>query len=382
MNTLKTVVGSAILAASLTALADGGFGLWRVSVGGAFNSCVSASLNPRNIPVAAPAYQVPAGMRSSKEAQKLEWDGGAYIRPDGDGDPTDPYGTTQAWRLPRDAYDRAANRFTLENDYQDITSAHGESGSWDSSDPMQFGISIEASRTLWESDRATCGRWGHWGVDFAAAFSYFFQRDVYSASGSSWHEDTVESGTYRTVVDPYDAMDDYLNGDMTPVQPGLYGGNADPEGMSPSLVWGGIGTPTLVGAPLRTTYASGTASYHASGDYRELEMLFMARPWYEIFDWWRVFGEVGLGVSWGCYSHDFAMALMDGSHRSSSEDFDDWSVYGVAGLGTIFRLWDFDLSVDFLARFLRDDVDVNGRYVQGEIERSNWMLRVMLGYEF
>ena len=54
----------------------------------------------------------------------------------------------------------------------------------------------------------------------------------------------------------------------------------------------------------------------------------------------------------------------------------------MVGLGTAFRYGNWDLGVDFLARFLRRDFDVDGRYVKGTIERCPWGFRVMLGYSF
>ena len=48
----------------------------------------------------------------------------------------------------------------------------------------------------------------------------------------------------------------------------------------------------------------------------------------------------------------------------------------------MFRLWQFDLSIDFLGRFLNDDLDCNGKYCSGSIEKSDWLMRVMVGWEF
>ena len=36
----------------------------------------------------------------------------------------------------------------------------------------------------------------------------------------------------------------------------------------------------------------------------------------------------------------------------------------------------------FLARFLNDDLDCNGKDCSGSIEKSDWLMRVMVGWEF
>lgn len=352
------------------------FGKWRIAVGGAFNGAVRSSVSPRNVYVPA-RYTLPAGTTTRAEAmsraQSGQYDGGGYIKADN----LNNGWNTENWKLPTSFYRPNAGdpegHFELENSYQEIVgSSVSRAGTSTSDDPYQFGISAEISREIWAHDE-----WGdnRWGVDFAAAFSYFFQRDVYHASGEATRTDTVLDGSIQTIVDDPDAMYDYENGTDTPVN-NMYGhGNATADFNSPALLWSNVKDPQDVGGTTRTV--SSMSGYTASGDYRELEMLFMFRPWYEITDWWRVFAQVGVGVSWGRFESRF-----NGTGVCTSESFDQWDVYGVAGVGTLFRYDIFSLSFDIFGRFLRDDMDVNGQYVHGSVSRADWGFRVMAGVEF
>jgi len=374
-------VSMALIAAEAESFADveltpaeeasprGLFGKWRIALGAAFNGRISANVGARNIPVPA-KYEVP--VRRSKQsawgrAKARTYDGGGYIAPDD----LDNGFDTENWGFPVSDY-QGNGKFVLNNSYEEVIGSAVNIGRRDDSDSEnQFGVSFEVSRGLYSSDNPE----HRWGVDLVAAFSYFFQRDAYRASGTVTRNDTVRDGKIQTeAVDP-DAMYDYDNGWDSPVN-GMYGyGNAVRSFVSPAFGWAGVGEPTDVGGPSHVV--SSSTGYNASGDYQELEMLFMLRPWYEITDWWRIFAEAGVGVSWGRFNTSFA-----GLGVSEDEDFSQWDCYGVAGLGTAFRYKDVDLAFDGLGRFLRDDLDVDGKHAKGTIDRADWGLRLMLGYSF
>ena len=364
------LVGAAMLATAAGEQERETFGKWRIGIGAAFNSRVSADLKMRNLPTPA-GYRIPSGSsRADALARALarRYDGGGFI----DDDSLDNGFDTENWKLPTTSY-KGNGHFVLDNAYQEVVgSSVGHAYRDDSENRHQFGISAEISRELWIHDEEDEHRWG---VDFAAAFSYFFARDIFDIRGSVTRTDTVRDGKIRTDVNDPDATFDYDQGWDSPVG-GMYGyGNSTRTWVNPALGYAGIGDPYDVGGP--THALSTTCRGAANGDYQELEMLFMFRPWYEITDWWRVFAQVGLGVSWGRFDTSFHSGGL-----SHDEDFSQWDCYGVAGLGTAFRYDDWTLGIDFLARFWRDDLDVNGRYVNGSIDRSDWGFRIMLGYEF
>jgi len=350
------------------------FGKWRVAVGAAFNAGVKADIGRPNMPLPAPttvSTTTTTKEEALRNAQAHQYDEGGYIGGDVDG----AWGTTD-WELPGSTYNNV-DTFTLHNAYRGAGGYAGSSA-WNdnSSSEMQYGLSFEVSRELWIHDEEDEHRWG---VDLAFAFSYFFSRDIYRANGYSSYVQQGPDGSYVTTVhDTHNTMYDYNNyGDNAyeghPYS-GMYGHGATADGFSPMLWWSDVGQPQDTGS------SGGAISYNkysASGDYQELEMLLMLRPWYEITDWWRVYAEIGLGVSWGNFESDFY-----GSGLDYSEDFSQWDCYGVAGLGTMFRYKMIDLSVDFLGRFLRDDMDVDGTYAKGSIQRSDWGFRVMVGVDF
>jgi len=364
------VACSALVAQANTEEQSDCFGKWRIAIGGAFNGGVSADLRTRNLPVPGPAYRVPADMSEEAawgRAENYEYDGGGYIRPDS----SDSW-RTQNWKLPESSY-RGNGRFELDNSYQSVIGSSVATERHDTSeDRNQFGISAEVSRELLLGNEEGEHQWG---VDAVAAFSYFFQREVYSEHGRVTRSDMVEHGVIRTIVDDPAATYEYDTGHDSPVG-GMYGhGNYNTAFGHPSLLWENVGSPFQI--PLGASPSSTAAGYSSWGDYQELEMLFLARPWFEITDWWRIFANIGVGVSWGRLDCEFRSEFIN-----ASEDFSQWDVYGVAGVGTIFRYKQFDISLDVLGRFLRDDMDINGHNVTGSLSRSDWGIRLMVGYEF
>ena len=368
---MNTVILSALLiplASSLIPLlaAEGGegsgFGAWRLSVGGALNGGVKANVRSTydyrglsTLPGARPTWNNTTG---------IDLGGGAYVNPNSD------YGVdgyTYNWQLPASAV-QPDGSVVYESTFTD-----GTAGDVKNDDQYQPGISVELSRTLWADEEAG------WGVDLALAVSYFFGNDIYSAHGTTTKYTTTIPGGAE--ADP--AVDPAYAPDPVADESGRlwYGGGRESFYGFGALNYQRFASGAVVPVPSVAGAAAGGSSFSASGDYSELEMMLMVRPWYEVTDWWRVFGEAGLALSRSEF--EFSYSAVGGNGRvSASEDFSEWRCYGVAGAGTMFRLGSFDLSVDFLGRFLNDDLDCNGRYSQGSVEKADWVLRVMAGFEF
>ena len=352
------------------------FQKWHLSVGGAFNGSVRARVGLRNLPEPR-AYAIPLGLTQA-EAER-----DALNRRYGEGfiadDDMTPYsGTTENWRLPVDSYDENLGQFKLRNPYEFIDEGPmiGHQGGDRSSDKCQYGASVELAHELWIRDENEEHRRG---IDFAAAFSFFFQRDIYRAQETVKSKTRVGESAYVTDVDARDTMFSYIE-ETDPAyrnyaQDGMYGMGSKVAIGNPALILDDIHPGDMEAPTYRDEIFE--KAYRSRGDYRELEMLFMFRPWYEIKDWWRVFAEVGVGVSWGRFD-----STVRGEGLFRKEHCSQWDCYGVAGLGTAFRYDDWTLGIDFLGRFLRDDFEVDGKYVDGEIRRADWGFRVMLGYEF
>ena len=127
---------------------------------------------------------------------------------------------------------------------------------------------------------------------------------------------------------------------------------------------------------------SASLRVNADGDYDEEELAFLVRPWFDVTEWFRVVGTVGVGVSRAAF--DFSIDGYCNGRRtySDSQKFDGWDVYGIAGAGGMFHYDGYCLGFDFFAKFFDDELDVNGRSVQGDISREDWTIRAYVGYEF
>lgn len=102
------------------------------------------------------------------------------------------------------------------------------------------------------------------------------------------------------------------------------------------------------------------ATVTASGDYREVELALLARPWFEVADWLRVVGTFGVGASYARFDLDTSIRMDGGDRVSYSETFDAWDFYGIAGLGLMGRFETFCLGVDSFVKVGDDALDVNG----------------------
>ena len=269
------------------------------------------------------------------------------------------------YRIPASSYvgDRPGygqDEFRLASD------PYSERGSIGMSDTDNgtFGLSVELSRNLFHD-----AEYGY-GVDLAFAVNWFFKQDYFKSSGR------MGEGSVDTIFDMGDiAHDDdfnrYTDGD------GDYYGSGGYE----ALDWG---TPVSVDPDLDMRYVDmpgGGGRYSARGDYSDLEMILLARPYYDIYDWLRLTGTIGLAVS--RMDFDFSMAMTsNGRSMRYSDDSHQWDVYGIAGLGLMMYYKDFTLSCDVLARFLDDKMDIDNPYVHGSVSRGDWMVRAMIGYEF
>jgi len=240
-----------------------------------------------------------------------------------------------------------------------------------SDDGLAAGASVELSRLLYASKDGT------WGVELAIGLQYLRCDNCFRAGGNCY------SRSYD-YVQGSESVDLYT---YTPMRGweadynGLWGcGSYDlPDGGAPSLDLSYTKTASTISSS--TTY-SDAMRMSGSGDYEEWEISVLARPWYDVFDWWRLRGAIGIGVTRSEF--DFAMnAALNGARiYTSNQEFDEWRCYGLVGAGTSFYLWGFDLGVDFLYRFCQDDMDIKGKDVSGTLEKPDLHLRLSLGYSF
>ena len=364
--------------ADFSSVFDGG---WRISAGGVYDRGVKAKA--RFAPSTSYTSPFVSGGRTKAEAKsaaegrksgsRTDFGDGTWIDTD---DPVysggDDYGRTRYYRFPGSTWNGVSS-FTLnESEYDHVTTSSGGQQSFYASDESgAWGFNIELSRNIYHDEE-----YG-WGVDAAIAFQYFRHNGLFKANAAWMNGSSTRArGSYKSVIelsaDDYDDWNWHGEGDGRYYGSGDYSGNAGPiDGASVDL-------ENFETVETDASYGS----LDAEGDYDDLEMMLIARPYYDIFDWLRVNAMLGLVVSRQSMEMSFTM-LRDGAlDYRSSHDFSQWDVYGVAGLGLMLYWNDFTLGADFMARFLDRDMDISDRYYKGSVSRGNWMLRLNAGYEF
>lgn len=360
---MKKIIVGVIMAAACVAFADGEeatFGAWRISVGGnmAFGTKVSANYNGRmfrNFSGKPTRTFNPANVAIGDQ---YDFDNGAYIFVDGSG----PFGSTRNWRIPRSMteWDGARMQRSLNFSNTELN-GFGGGGSISSDDGWSAGASIELSRTLWQMEEYD------FGVDLAIGFAWMMCNNILDGSSMGKYSRTTYSYEPPSGGLAWDPNFPTYKGDWYGAGPDLGVGQGD------------IGFDSGWTYPINSSGMYGT---NVSGDYGEIELSAIFRPWYEITDWWRVFGSLGLGVGYG--SFDFEMrTIMEGKRVYNVDTTENkWGMYGLVGGGTIFRLWDFDLSTELLYRFGQNDIEFDNNYVSCSLEKPSFVLRIAVGYEF
>ncbi len=380
---------------------------WRISAGPALNSIGSSRLRSRRHygKGIAPARlsTLPTSRQALENAKNRKYDGKTLYDENGkyylggtiDPDYYDDDAFTINWTLPTNC--RRDDDLYPRDTFRDYYSCGNRCWRY-RDDDYDLGISLELSKTIydnWEDadyelhQRNRRRKDGeqmederqHWGVDLAFGFSYFFDDNLYRDFGEYGHYRVLD-GHYETPISGYDTKSmlmEYDAGGIGP-QDGYYGDKAWSGGPHPSLYYNDIGS--ISGPIIDGTSAYWGGEWHSgNGKYRELEAMLVLKPWYELSDWCRIFGTIGVAAYRGRFS--FRYTASDGVNwLYDRQRFDEWGVCGVGGGGIVFRYGDFDISADILARFLQDDMDINGRHVKGWIERADWMVRIMVGYEF
>ncbi len=381
LNVLKCQLAFVLVGLAGAAAADGfntswGEG-WRVSAGGAMNGNMRTKVGVRpNGAWRQGAYGggSAAGGASRAEAQaagnaydsmnggRVDLPNGGFIDPNSSR--TEP--GTWNWYIPAGALDNGG-KMTVVNSYFEGTASESSRRVSSKDDDCTAGFNIGLDREFW--------RKGDFGVDLGLGFSYFFGHNFFRARGTAYsRRESGERGDYVTEI----AFNPEVVGDeWAQNTDGSYGAGTY-DGPGPVLDLDG-GDVTVSHRWANQSSSSRSSSYdlRAAGDYEELEMTFAVKPFWEVTDWFRVRGTLGVAVSRTHFVFD-----VDGPGYSSRQRFDDWAVYGVGGLGGAFTWKDVSLGVDVLARFLDDDIEIRGRDVHGSVERSPWMLMVSLGYAF
>jgi len=383
---------SAVSLVSAAGGADEESSLWGWSVSGGANfgfglksdlqvSPVNAMRNMPNRTISVGPTRKAAAAASKPVAggSRVNYGNGYYIDPSSSwGDTPGNESETWNWKLPDSAVvgEGAGRHFEMDgaewgevvSQVQDVRNLTADDSSG------AYGASVELCHGLWMSEDAK------WGVDFAFGVSWLKSIDCFKASGvAARRSATVENGD-STVNIPGEffaskyarAEDDGTWGN------GTYNGD-DPSRDQYLIDLDRITTSTRT---LGSSGYSDSMTISARGDYEELELSGLLRPWYDVNDWLCVHAALGLGVTRSSFQYWLDAYSSGSTIYQSSEEFSEWRCYGIAGGGLLFRIWDFDLSCDGLFRWCQRDMDINGRDVHGSIEKPWAVVRVGLSYAF
>lgn len=315
------------------------------------------------------------------------FDDGAWFDPIDSGTPNDP-NYTWNWRLHDPSEQDIVNHgkaFVERNAYDEIHeyASVGEGSlyrCWNSDESSWYpGVRAELAYELYRSEDKR-----PWGVDLAAAFSYYFRRDLWKAGGEAgtasvsgreetgyfeWWNDSHDEAQY--VLDYY--RDTQFDGSMWGA--GTFAGPGAELAVDSWQV-----RDVMTGA---ADWSSGhSLRYFGYGDYQEYAIEILMRPWWEPWDWFRIFGTVGLEISRREFDWQMLVWGTEGAQCRDCGTEDEWRIFGLLGGGLSFQWRDFVLAGEALWRFCGDDMDVYGRTIRGSIEHATWGFQLSLGYEF
>lgn len=309
----------------------------------------------------------------------------------------DDSGLTDNYRLPKGVWMPEPKLSVFQigyAEYDEIISAEDPVEAMSSSmtdESAMPGINVELSRNLWHD-----AEYG-WGLDAAFAVQYFRRNHALRGS-SGWRIGTAtrKSGSYSKNLTPtgdlaemlgvpssdpdYDFFQDLIwhsdaGGEYT-------GAGADGSGADSPLKMPGDDDGNVWSPNPDQDMGSSYGSMNVDGDYENLELMLLARPYYDVYDWLRINGTLGVVVSRQSMEMSFSMFRDGEVDYRSNRDFSQWDVYGVGGLGLMLYYKDFTLSADFMARFLDEEMMIEDLYYRGSVRRGRWMFKLSAGYEF
>lgn len=345
---------------------------WRITGGAEFGGPVNANVRMRgaggahgNVPMTTPG----ASAKEAEEAVayrggRIDYGNGAFIDPASSIE-EDPNWTWN-WHLPPSAKTGLAG----SSSYREVTATESIVRTGASDDGWNPGVSLEFARTLWTWDEHP------FGVDFAFGLAWQRCNNLVSSEQLSYvRDETVRSGAYATSLGEQKWFDDPWT---LPEDDGYYGAGTY-NGPGPVMDLALLGTERTSASESATRYAE---RVRVQGDWEEWDFRFTLKPWWEVTDWLRLYGTVGLELARTHFGMNVGWSASDGQRGGRGRDFDEWQVNGLAGLGAAVNWKHMTLGADFMARFLQQDLTINDREMYGTIDRQTWFFRVYVGAEF
>lgn len=343
---------------------------WRVTGGAEFGGPMKGRLKSR----AGARGIYPAARSGLTEAQsareaaapvaggaRVELGSGYFIDPSSAASAADP-NFTWNWHLP------SRDRIVKQGEFLECETRESHSPVSGRDDGWAPAVSLELTRELWTWDEKP------FGVDFSFGFAWQRKNNLVRADGVNYtRTDSYRRGGYELDIGDQLWMQEADEDIMFNGAYGLgeYGGDSYGPIMDLSL----IRTSPTGGSSWNEHFVERTS---LRGKYQEFDYRFALKPWWDVTDWFRVYGMIGVEVAYT----EFRLKSWNSARGASSHTSRDWKVNGIAGGGLMLHKWHGVLGVDFTARFLTDELSFSHDGVYGEFERSPWFFRVYAGFEF
>ena len=292
---------------------------------------------------------------------RVDLGGGYFIDPSSAASDWAP-DVTWNWRLP------SRDRIVAQGEYLESQTSERSYPVSGSDDGWAPGVSLEFSRELWTWDEKP------FGVDFAFGFAWQRKNDLVKAGGVNYSRtDSYRKGGYAMDIGDQLWMQEP---DEEIMFNGAYGlGEYGNDSYGPLMDLSLVRTSPTGGSSWDETFAETTSM---RGDYEEFDFRFLLKPWWDVTDWLRIYGAIGLEVA----RTDFELHTYNSATGSRTGDISEWQCCGLGGGGVMLHGWHGVLGVDFLTRFLQDDLTFRREGFSGEFDRSPWFFRVYVGAEF
>lgn len=377
--TLATFVASTVFAGWNLDPASG----WRIVGGANYNAGLKTDLNVNGAgaipymttierPAGATKSEAETASKAILNGQRVDLPNGGYIDPNYAGKDNYP-DYTWNWHVQFSEYSSGAISYSY--DYVELSSAGtGSLNDHASTERDLPGFTIELQRNL--------GQWGDFGLDVGLGFNYFARNNIFHSKGEVYRRiDSIESGRYVSTISSPDLDETWLSQAQNP--DGSYGaGTYDGPGAMLPLSSSDQNTISFSSKISNISQSTQSLYLDSSADYEEFELTIMAKPYYDVTEWFRVVSTLGVAVSRGRL--DFDILAMSNGRRiyTDSERFHQWDCYGIGGLGGMLHHGQTCIGVDLYARFFDCDINIDGRNVSGSVERCPWMFSAYVGFAF
>ncbi len=357
---------------------------WEISVGGAFRPGIKGDFNvvspySMSVPSYSPTYSatkaeaMAAASAKTDASGKLVFDGG-FIDPN---DSAGIAGETWNWKIDdASKYNEANQRITISSGYSESSYSFTEGGLSVSGEEDLSGISIGLGRSLWENEK--------FGVGLNIGASFYDDVELLSCSGSMGSGSaSITEGVVETTI----ATPDAWVGEPYLVKPDGSMGTGTFDGPGPVLSYDpATGLNSLVTTYTEeTSYESVSKSLIANvqGDYSSYDLYATIEPYWEASEWLRLNARLGLGIVSSEFDASATFTENGKSVWAGSESFDDTAVCAIVGVGAGVNITErlfIRAAADWYLGM--DDMEIDGTFVQGKIERGDFVWRAEVGVRF